>query len=86
MVLRRSHTSFLLQEAVQSIRDNYLKAHVAFLDAQQAFDTVWHEGLFVKPISSDVLRYLLELLIGTGIHILSARCSGTDWLLFEIRP
>ena len=57
-----SHTSFILQEAVQSIRDNNLKAYVAFLDAQKAFDTVWHEGLFVKLIRSAVPRYLLELL------------------------
>ena len=56
------HTSFILQEAIQSIRDSKRKAYVDFLDAQKAFDTVWHEGLFVKLIRSGVPRYLLELL------------------------
>ena len=71
-----SHTSFILQEAVQS---NNLKAYVAFLDAQKAFDTVWHEGLFVKLMFLDIfLSYL-----GTGILIPPARCSGMG--LFHVK-
>ena len=39
---------FVLQEAIQSIRENGKKAYVALLDVKKAFDTVWHQGLFVK--------------------------------------
>ena len=42
------HTAFILQEAIQSTREINKKAFVAFLDVRKAFDTVWHEGLFVK--------------------------------------
>ena len=42
------HTAFILQEAIQEIRDEGKKAYVAFLDVRKAFDTVWHSGLLVK--------------------------------------
>lgn len=42
------HSAFLLQEAICSTREHKSKAFVAFLDAKKAFDTVWHQGLFVK--------------------------------------
>ena len=42
------HTAFVLQEAIQSIRESGKKAYVALLDVKKAFDTVWHQGLFVK--------------------------------------
>ena len=42
------HSALILQEAIQSLRDKGRKAYVAFLDVKKAFDTVWHEGLFVK--------------------------------------
>ena len=34
-----------MQEAIASLRN---KVYIAFLDAQKAFDTVWHVGLMVK--------------------------------------
>lgn len=43
-----AHTAFILQEAIQSLRDQGKKAYVAYLDVRKAFDTVWHEGLLVK--------------------------------------
>ena len=43
-----SHTAFVLQEAIQSIRESGKKAYVALLDVKKAFDTFWHQGLFVK--------------------------------------
>ncbi len=42
------HSAFIFQVAVQTLRDLDKKAYVAFLDVKKAFDTVWHEGLFVK--------------------------------------
>ncbi len=42
------HTAFIFQEAVQSIRETGKKAYVALIDVKKAFDTVWHQGLFVK--------------------------------------
>ena len=41
-------TAYILQEAIQHTRECNKKAYVAFLDARKVFDTVWHEGLFVK--------------------------------------
>ena len=43
-----THTAFILQKTIQSLRDQGKKAYVAYLDVRKAFDTVWHEGLFVK--------------------------------------
>ena len=42
-----SHTAFVYQEAIQSVRDKGNKVYVAFLDVRKAFDTVWHKGLLV---------------------------------------
>ena len=46
--LSSNHTALILQEAVCSLRVQKLKAFVAFLDAQKAFDSVWLAGLLVK--------------------------------------
>ena len=46
--LSSNHSALILQEAVCSLRMQKLKAFVAFLDAQKAFDSVWHAGLLVK--------------------------------------
>ena len=48
------HTAFVLQEAIQSIRESGKKAYVAMLDVEKAFDTVWHQGLFVKLQRKDI--------------------------------
>ena len=42
------HTAFILQEGILSVREKKVKAFVAFLDTQKAFDTVWHAGLLFK--------------------------------------
>ena len=46
--LRTSHTSYILNECIVNSRETGSKCFVAFLDARKAFDTVWHDGLFVK--------------------------------------
>jgi hypothetical protein len=43
-----SHTSFLVTEGLLHCKDNHRKAYLALLDARKAFDTVWHDALFVK--------------------------------------
>ena len=46
--LSSNHTALILQEAVCSVTEQKLKAFVAFLDAQKAFDSVRYAGLLVK--------------------------------------
>ncbi len=43
-----SHTSFLVREAIHVCQQSKEKCYIASLDAQKAFDTVWHNGLLVK--------------------------------------
>ena len=57
-----SHTAFLFQESVQSLRDRGQKAYVAFLDVKKAFDTVWHKGLLVKLHRMGVNGHLWHLI------------------------
>ena len=42
------HTTFILQETIQHLREHGRKAFVAFLDVKKVFDTVLHEGVLVK--------------------------------------
>ena len=37
-----------MRKAIQFIRKNGKKAYVALLNVKKAFDTVWHQGLFIK--------------------------------------
>ena len=57
------HTAFVFQESVQSLRDLGKKAFVAFLDVKKAFDTVWHEGLFVKLHEKNIHPRIWHLLV-----------------------
>ena len=45
-------TSFVLKESIYRCIENQSKLFVCFLDAKQAFDRVWHEGLFSKIYST----------------------------------
>ena len=56
------HTAYILQEAIQHTRERNKKACVAFLDAKKAFDTVWHEGLFVKLYNKGLPMCIWHLL------------------------
>ena len=52
------HTAFVLQEAIRSLYDLKKKAYAAFLDVRKAFDTVWHNGLFLKLLQFEFPKYL----------------------------
>ena len=41
-------TSFTLRESVYFTREHGSKLYVCYLDGRQAFDKVWHDGLFYK--------------------------------------
>ena len=41
-------TSFVLQDSINYAKENHSKIYVCFLDAKQAFDYVWHDGLFLN--------------------------------------
>ncbi|XP_053398165.1 uncharacterized protein LOC128556626 [Mercenaria mercenaria] len=47
-------TSFVLRECIYFSRENSSKLYVCFLDGKQAFDNVWHDGLFYKLIEANI--------------------------------
>ena len=57
-----AHTAFVLQEAIQSLREKSKKAYVAFLDVRKAFDTVWQAGLLVKLHQKGIKGHLWRLI------------------------
>ena len=64
-------TSYLLHESIYYTKENNSKLYVCFLDAQKAFDKVWHEGLFLKLFEMGVELYLLKVLISLHDHLSS---------------
>ena len=56
-------TSFLLQESVNYAMENNSKLDVCFLDAKQAFDYVWHAGLFLKLHELGIDLYLWKTIV-----------------------
>ena len=77
------HTAFILQEAIQSTREINKKAFVAFLDVRKAFDTVWHEGLFVKLYNKGIHPRIWHILSNSlldlklpSLHCLISKCRG----------
>ena len=57
-----AHTAYVLQEAIQSLRERSNKAYVAFLDVRKAFDTVWQAGLLVKLHQKGIKGHLWRLI------------------------
>ena len=57
-----AHTAYVLQEAIQSLRERSKKAYVAFLDVRKAFDMVWQAGLLVKLHQKGIKGHLWRLL------------------------
>ena len=76
-------TSFILKESITYNREYNSKVHVCFLDARQAFDRVWHTGLFVKlndcSLPDNVYLSLYDLYRNRKSCV---RLSGqnSDWL------
>ena len=58
-----SMTSFILKESIQFCKENNSKLFACFLDARQAFDRVWHNGLFYKLNELGVSYKLLKIVI-----------------------
>ena len=57
-----AHTAYVLQEAIQSLRERSKKAYVAFLDVRKAFDTVWQAGLLVQLHQKGIKGHLWRLI------------------------
>ncbi|KAH3784864.1 hypothetical protein DPMN_162936 [Dreissena polymorpha] len=55
-------TSFALRECLHYARENSSSVFLCYLDARQAFDRVWHEGLFHKllALNNDPLAPLVD--------------------------
>ena len=47
-------SSFALTESIYFAKENNSKLYVCFLDCKQAFDRVWHDGLFFKLFQKSV--------------------------------
>ena len=62
-------TSFLLHESIYYADENKSKLYVCFLDAQKAFDKVWHEGLFIKLFEMGIDFYLWKIVINMHVNL-----------------
>ena len=71
------HTAYILQEAIQHIREQHKKAYATFLDARKTFDTVWHEGHFIKLHNKGLPMRIWHLLHTWYTRSLPAQLPGT---------
>ena len=56
-------TSLALSESLYFAKENNSKLYVCFLDCKQAFDRVWHDGLFYKLMNKNVDRLTLNCIM-----------------------
>ncbi|MEW8545933.1 MAG: reverse transcriptase family protein, partial [Candidatus Thiodiazotropha sp.] len=66
-----SMTSYLLQESVNYAKENNSKLYVCFLDVKQAFDNVWHDGLFLKLYDLGIDLYIWKFLVNLHENVTS---------------
>ena len=64
-------TSFILQESINYAKENNSKLYACFLDAQKAFDKVWHDGLFLKLYEMGLDFYLWKLIVSLHTELSS---------------
>ena len=57
-------TAYTVQEVIQYNIDRGSCTYVAFVDIKRAFDTVWHDALFVKlhDLGIDHLIYIKQVI------------------------
>ena len=75
-------TSFALRECIQTSIEHNSKVFVCFLDAKQAFDRVWHSGLFSKLFDADIDKHIFKAFFDmyTGLQSrVKFRGFKSDW-------
>ena len=63
-------SSLMLRECISYAKENNKKMFVCFLDVQKAFDSVWHNGLFVKLYKMGIRSNLLHLIMNMKSAVL----------------
>ena len=64
-------TSFVLQESIYYAKENNSKLYTCFLDAQKAFDKVWHDGLLLKLHERGLDHYLWKIIVSLHSNLQS---------------
>ena len=65
-------TSFAFRECLHFSKENHSKLYVCFLDSRQAFDRVWHDGLFYKlwqlGVNKAIYKSILSMYAGIKVR------------------
>ena len=75
-------TSFSLKECIYYGKENNSKVYICYLDARQAFDRLWHDGLFYKLHSLNIDRCIYKAFYNMYCDMKSrVKCHGlySDW-------
>ena len=75
-------TSFLVRECVSFCKENKSKLFACFLDARQAFDRVWHNGLFFKLRQMGITGQLWQFVVNMHSDMFSCvlyKGRRSDW-------
>ena len=76
-------TSFAFRECLHFSNENNSKLYVCFLDSRQAFDRVWHDGLFYKlwqlGVNTNIYKSILSMYDGIKSKV-RFRDHVSDWV------
>ena len=76
-------TSFAFRECLHFSNENNSKLYVCFLDSRQAFDRVWHDGLFYKlwqlGVNTNIYKSILRMYDGLKSKV-RFRGHISDWV------
>ena len=72
---------FVLKESVSYCKENGSKLFTCFLDARQAFDRVWHDGLYYKLHKLGICSHLLKSVVSMHIQVCTAVLCTTYFIL-----